>query len=63
MASDENDKRKQRIILTEECHDFCKKNDKASQVIIDKIFAGVDENSLRNTIQTIMKMEDNLKNI
>lgn len=63
MVSDENDKRKQRIMLTEECHDFCKKNDKASQVIIDKIFAGVDENSLRNTIQTIMKMEDNLRNI
>ena len=63
MLPDVSDKRKQRIMLTEECMDFCKKNDEASKAIISKIFDGIDENSLINTIQTILRMEENLKNI
>lgn len=63
MLWDEKDKRKQRIFLTKDCLDFCKKNDKANQEIICKIFNGVDDNALKITIQTILKMEDNLKKI
>ena len=63
MLVDDSDKRKQRIELTQECIDFCQKNDEASKVIISKIFEGIDEMSLINTIQTILKMEENLRNI
>ena len=63
MLVDDSDKRKQRIELTQECIDFCQKNDEASKVIISKIFEGIDEMSLINTIQTIIKMEENLRNI
>lgn len=63
MLADDSDRRKQRIVLTQECIDFCQKNDEASKVIISKIFEGIDEKSLINTIQTILKMEENLKNI
>lgn len=63
LYTDNVDKRKQRIQLTNECLDFCEKNDEASRVIIAKIFDGVDEKSLMNTIQTILKMEKNLEKI
>lgn len=63
MFADDADRRKQRITLTEECMDFCQKNDEASTEIINKIFEGIDEKSLINTIQTIMRMEENLKHI
>lgn len=63
LYTDNVDKRKQRIQLTNECLDFCEKNDEASREIIAKIFDGVDEKSLMNTIQTILKMEKNLEKI
>ena len=60
MVTDEKDKRKQRIFLTDKCREFCAKNDPQSQKIVDCIFKGIDENSLLITIQTIMKMDKNL---
>lgn len=57
------DKRKQRIYLTEKCMQFCEKYDNASQVIIGKLFNGIDEDSLIITVQTIMKIEENLKSL
>lgn len=61
--ADAKDKRKQRIIVTDEARTFLEKNDnngQQSQYIIGRIFEGIDEKSLMNTIQTIMKMERNL---
>lgn len=63
MLADENDKRKQRIRLTKECMNFCEKNDEESKTIIYKIFEGIDENDLLNSIKTLLRMEENLKNI
>lgn len=60
MVTDDRDKRKQRIYLTNKCREFCEKNDPLSREIIDCIFKGIDENSLLVTIQTIMKMDKNL---
>ncbi|MBQ9765262.1 MAG: MarR family transcriptional regulator [Lachnospiraceae bacterium] len=61
IVSDENDKRKQRIELTEYCIEFCNKNDEMSVRIMAAMFAGISEEQLRTTIQTIIQMEDNLK--
>jgi len=63
IAVDVNDKRKQRIELTEYCREFCAKNDEMSANIIKKMFAGISEEQLQGTIQTIMQIEDNLKEI
>lgn len=63
IAADEQDKRKQRILLTPYCIDFCEKNDEASMVLLKKMFAGVSEEQLQVTIQTIIQIEDNLKAI
>ena len=63
IAVDENDKRKQRIELTDYCREFCAKNDEMTMGIMKKMFAGVSENQLQVTIQTIIQIEDNLKEI
>lgn len=60
---DEKDKRKQRIYLTNYCRQFCSKNDEITTNIMKKMFAGVSEEQLQVTIQTIIQIEDNLKEI
>lgn len=60
ISVDENDKRKQRIELTDYCKEFCKKNDEVSENIINKMFDGISNEQLQVTIQTIMQIEDNL---
>ena len=60
---DESDKRKQRIELTDYCREFCVKNDEMTMRIMKKMFEGVSEEQLQMTIQTIIQIEDNLKEI
>ncbi len=63
---DEHDKRKQRIFVTEEAMAFLEENDnngQQSRYIIGRIFDGVDDKSLKTTVQTIMKMERNLSEL
>ena len=61
MIADEKDRRKQRIVITEKCNDFCKKNDKASEIRMNQMYEGVTDEQIVTTIQTILKMERNLK--
>ena len=63
ITIDENDKRKQRIELTDYCREFCEKNDEMTMRIMKKMFEGVSEEQLQITIQTIIQIEDNLKEI
>ena len=66
MITDEKDKRKQRIVITDKCRKFIEENDnqsKTSAEIIGSIFEGIDEKNLSITIDTIMKMERNLEKI
>ena len=61
IAVDEKDKRKQRVILTQYCKEFCEKNNEVAEISMRKMFAGIREEQLKVTIQTIMQIEDNLK--
>ena len=66
MMTDEKDKRKQRFIVTDKCREFMQENDnqnRNSEKIIMSIFEGVDDMSLKVTIETIIKMERNLSKI
>ena len=66
FVTDDSDRRKQRILVTDSCRDFLEENDnngKQSQYIIGRIFEGVDEKDLTATIQTIMRMERNLSEL
>ena len=63
MAADESDRRKQRIVVTEKCDEFCKSNDAESQIYLDRTFEGISPEQIITTIQTITIMERNLKKI
>lgn len=63
LTTDEGDKRKQRIELTSYCAEFCAKNNDKSIELISTMFQGVSEEQLQITIQTILQIEDNLKEI
>ncbi len=60
---DTEDRRKQRIVLTEKCMGFCQENDDVSNRAMEVIFQGIPEEQLRVTIQTIIQMEENLKTL
>ncbi|NLG04473.1 MAG: MarR family transcriptional regulator, partial [Clostridia bacterium] len=63
IVPDEEDLRKQRVILTDKAIEFSEKNDKPSQAAIDVLFAGIDQEALKTTVQTIMQLDENLKKI
>ncbi len=63
ISTDLNDKRKQRVQLTKKCIDFCNANDEKSGRAVELMFKGISKEQLGITIQTIMQMEDNLKNL
>ena len=61
MIADEKDRRKQRIVTTKKCEDFCQRNDQGSKIQMKNIFEGISQEQLVTTIQTISQMERNLK--
>lgn len=63
ITVDEKDKRKQRITLTQYCRDFCDNNNEMSGKIMQQMFAGIVPEQIGATIQTIIMMESNLKNL
>ncbi|MCR5802919.1 MAG: MarR family transcriptional regulator [Clostridia bacterium] len=63
FRTDENDKRKQRIILTDKCRKFCEKNNDMSIKIMEKMFAGISEKDIKATISTITRIEKNLTEV
>ena len=63
FCTDENDKRKQRIILTDKCRKFCEKNNDMSIKIMEKMFAGISEKDIKTTISTITRIEKNLTEV
>ena len=60
FKTDEKDKRKQRIVLTDRCKEFCEKNNEMSISIMSKMFDGIPEKDIMITIQTITTIEKNL---
>ncbi len=63
IVADAKDKRKQRIELTEYCREFCEKNDEISSRVMKRMFDGISEEQLQATIQTIIQIEENLKEL
>ena len=61
FQEDKQDKRKQRIVVTKACLNFCNKNNETSSQIMQKMFEGIPEKDIKTTIKTIVKMDDNLK--
>lgn len=61
FLQDESDKRKQLIVLTDECRAFCEKNDDTSSLIMQKMFDGISYKDIKTTIKTIINIEKNLR--
>lgn len=61
VYSDEEDKRKQRICMTEYCKQFCEKNDVATSGIMERMFEGISEEKLKVTIETLMMIDKNME--
>ena len=60
---DEQDKRKQRVYVTEKCERFCQSTKSESENKIRQMFDGIPEEQIITTIQTIVKMERNLEKL
>ncbi len=63
ITVDEQDRRKQRVELTDYCKEFCAKNDDISVKVMGTLFDGVSKEQLQVTIQTIIQIENNLKEL
>lgn len=63
IYTDAEDRRKQRIKLTDYCRAFCDKNDEMTSRIMAQMFEGMSQEQLQTTIRTIIQIEDNLKGI
>ena len=63
IQQDEEDKRKQRVFVTEKMKKFCEVHEEGSQRIVGKIFEGIHPEHIEITIKTIMQMEKNLEEI
>ena len=61
FQEDRQDKRKQRIVLTKKCMDFCQNNNGTGAKIMQKMFEGISEGEIQTTIRTIVRMDENLK--
>lgn len=60
---DKEDKRKQRVFLTEKTRAFCAEHDEGSKKIVEKIFEGIDEKDIQTVIRTFFQMEKNLEEV
>lgn len=63
VEEDAADRRKQRIRLTQYAAQFCAQNDDRSMQLLQKMFQGVSEEQLQITIQTLLQLESNLKEL
>ena len=61
FINDDFDKRKKRIILTNQAIEFDQQHAKQSNEMMKELFSNVDVQDLQITIKTITKLDDNLK--
>lgn len=63
VITDKEDKRKQRIILTDKTRAFCTEHDEGSKRVVGKIFEGIREEDLLTVVKTLLQMEKNLEEV
>lgn len=63
ISEDPEDRRKQRIGLTDYCRDFCERNNEKTSQVMEKMFEGVSQEQMQTAISTIIQIENNMKEI
>ena len=61
ISEDPEDRRKQRIGLTDYCRDFCERNNEKTTQVMEKMFEGVSQEQMQTAISTIIQVENNMK--
>lgn len=60
LETDENDRRKQRLYLTEKAEVFLREHAEAADKAMGDIFSGVSEKEIMTVIRTMKKLDDRL---
>ena len=63
VYEDPEDRRKQRIGLTDYCRNFCERNNEKTTQVMEKMFEGVSQEQMQTAISTIIQIENNMKEI
>ena len=63
FVPDELDKRKQRISVTEKAVEFDDSYGEPSNLFIKQLYKNIDMDKLKITIETLMQLDENLKDI
>lgn len=63
FVQDENDKRKQLVYRTAKAEEFDQAHAEASAVYMNKFFQNINPEKLKITIETLVQLEQNLKNM
>ncbi|MDO5521669.1 MAG: winged helix DNA-binding protein [bacterium] len=63
LLTDEEDKRKQRVHLTDKAKKFSDKNDQPSKAYMAELFQAVQKEQLEVTIKTMMQLDETLKQL
>lgn len=61
ITVDKKDKRKQRVVLTDDCIMLCKKNNVNISNFANNVLSGTTEEQLHTTIDTILRIKCNLR--
>ena len=63
VTIDEKDRRRQRVVITDECRKFYSEIEDNANKVMEKMFEGVSEQEILSTVQTLIKMERNLRGL
>lgn len=63
LIGDINDRRIQRVVVTQKCLDFIAAHDSDMDEIFNKLFDGISDKQIMATIETLLHLERNLETI
>ncbi|HEX3023487.1 MAG TPA: MarR family transcriptional regulator [Lachnospiraceae bacterium] len=63
MLSDEHDRRKTRIKMSESCHKVFEKYKPMEMEFMERLYEGVDKEDLKGAVRTLLQLEENMINM
>ena len=63
LEKDEEDKRKLRISMTQQCQSFSKKYEEKEKVFMQQLFCDIPKEDLAIAVKTLLKLEENMEDL
>ncbi len=63
LEKDEEDKRKLRISMTDQCKSFGKKYEEKEKVFMQQLFSDIPKEDLSIVVKTLLKLEENMEDL